>query len=278
MCTPCTCGFLGCPSASVTIEAHSWTAVRLANNTRCGEEAWLGPVADAASCMRKVLARPATECSHRFFVFADFADHSCACAPPGSSCTARHESVRHAAVSSLYRVVAGAEQGRGQQSQQQSGGSNDNAHAVRGLGPNASVGMPVKCDPGALRAPADATPSLNQREDIFTILEREGLVDGVELGVQKGEFAKAALVTWTRAKRYVMVDVWREQDHYVDLANVAQTTQDKYYEQAKAAVKFRFNDTRIEICRNFTTVMIPRPAPGPSKSPCAVIMPAPRPH
>ena len=127
---------------------------------------------------------------------------------------------------------------------------NDNVAAAR-------VKCDRECDPDALRASASATPSLKEREEIFAVLEREGLVDGVEIGVQRGYFAKAALGTWTKARRYALVDVWGEQDNYVDQANVAQSLQDQFYVQAKAAVKFRSNDTRIEICRNFTTVKTP---------------------
>ena len=65
----------------------------------------MGLAVDAASCMRTVLARPATECSHLFFNLAD--DKNCACAPPGSGCAAAQE-LRVAAMTSLHHVV-GAE-------------------------------------------------------------------------------------------------------------------------------------------------------------------------
>lgn len=79
------------------------TATRIAMNTRCGTEAWLGQVDNPALCMRKVLARPATECNHRYFVLADLGDNNCACAPPSSGCVADDE-IHHAVVSSVYRV------------------------------------------------------------------------------------------------------------------------------------------------------------------------------
>ena len=56
--------------------------------------------------MSVVLARPASECSHRHFIFADFGDNDCACAPPGlaeDSCV--RDSV-HARVASTYQMDA----------------------------------------------------------------------------------------------------------------------------------------------------------------------------
>ena len=59
-----------------------------------------------------------------------------------------------------------------------------------------------------------------------------GLRDGVELGVQRGEFAEALLQQWTSAQSYTLVDVWQQQsDDYDDVANVNQSVQDVYYSE-----------------------------------------------
>ena len=74
---------------------------------RCGQLAWLGPVAAASGCQQKVLARPAGQCSHRYFVLADRNDNNCACAPPDSvtDCTMGSSELRVAKMSSLYRIA-----------------------------------------------------------------------------------------------------------------------------------------------------------------------------
>lgn len=72
---------------------------------RCGELDWLGPVAGAPDCQQRVLARPASQCSHRYFVLADFADNNCACAPPDSDCAMGSPEVRVAEVASVYRIA-----------------------------------------------------------------------------------------------------------------------------------------------------------------------------
>ena len=63
---------------------------------------------NASGCEQKVLAQPALQCSHRYFVLADLGDHNCACAPPGSDCEYGSPEVRTAKVASLYRVATPA--------------------------------------------------------------------------------------------------------------------------------------------------------------------------
>ena len=74
---------------------------------RCGQLAWLGPVAAASGCQQKVLARPAGQCSHRCFVLADRNDNNCACAPPDSvtDCTTGSSELRVAKMSSVCRIA-----------------------------------------------------------------------------------------------------------------------------------------------------------------------------
>ena len=71
------------------------------------------------------------------------------------------------------------------------------------------------------------------RDDLGAILQKLGFTVGAELGVQQGFFAETTLKQWPRAKTYLLVDVWSEQDKYSDVANVNNDKQNNYYEQTK---------------------------------------------
>ena len=105
--------------------------------------------------------------------------------------------------------------------------------------------------------PTDLALAFKHREDLASILEKEGLTIGAELGVQEGIFANLNLVKWRRAKRYTLVDVWAQIDNYDDLANVKNTQQDRYYETTKKAVRPFLDRTSVDICRNFTSSCAP---------------------
>lgn len=53
------------------------------------------------------------------------------------------------------------------------------------------------------------------RGSIGKILEDEGFTTGIELGVQRGQFAKETLENWPSAKTYHLVDAWQHIDNYV---------------------------------------------------------------
>ena len=61
---------------------------------------------------------------------------------------------------------------------------------------------------------------------IADILEDEGMTVGAELGVLKGDFARDLLERWPSCKKYVLVDLWQQQENYVDLNNFPQKRQD----------------------------------------------------
>lgn len=93
-------------------------------------------------------------------------------------------------------------------------------------------------------------PIFIEREGLGALLEREGLRSGVELGVQRGQYAQTLLSTWPSNRRYVLVDLWAPLDAYHDLANVDQAAQDAIMSEALANVA-PWSD-KVAVCRNFT--------------------------
>ena len=97
-----------------------------------------------------------------------------------------------------------------------------------------------------------AVPTFRRRDDLGNILESEGMQVGAELGVQAGHFAKAILSRWTSCRKYVLVDLWRQQQHYKDLANVDNERQEKLYRETLKNLE-RWS-TKTEVCRNYTSI------------------------
>lgn len=95
------------------------------------------------------------------------------------------------------------------------------AAAPPGLPPAAASGFAP-----AAAAPAKPIPPVRKRVDIADILEDEGKTVGAELGVLKGDFARDLLERWPSCKKYVLVDLWQQQENYVDLNNFPQKRQD----------------------------------------------------
>lgn len=95
-------------------------------------------------------------------------------------------------------------------------------------------------------------PSLKLIIPIKHVLESERLRVGVELGVKKGEFSKEILSRWPSCLKFVMVDLWKPQVNYKDLANVDQKTHDSFLEKSRDNLKPFQN--KLEVCRNYTSV------------------------
>jgi predicted O-methyltransferase YrrM len=74
---------------------------------------------------------------------------------------------------------------------------------------------------------------------------------GVELGVQKGEFAAHMLAGWPSCTRYYLVDLWAHQDNYKDWANVDTAAQEGNLQKARA--KLQTWEPKLVWLRNFTT-------------------------
>jgi hypothetical protein len=95
-------------------------------------------------------------------------------------------------------------------------------------------------------------PTFKARAELGRICKTEKFKRGVELGVQRGLFAKTVLQAWSSCEKYVLVDLWEHQHNYEDVANKDNAEQESIMKQALANVA-PFKDI-IEVCRNFTTV------------------------
>jgi hypothetical protein len=108
----------------------------------------------------------------------------------------------------------------------------------------------------ALAAPAPV-PVFGLREELGALLELEAPGgSGVELGVQRGVFARATLSGWPSCARYVLVDLWAPLENYVDQANVGTAEQNAIMAEALAATAPWAG--AVEVCRNLTTRCAPR--------------------
>ena len=89
----------------------------------------------------------------------------------------------------------------------------------------------IKSDPclGEQSMRNQGVPTFKYRHELGSIVENENMTIGVELGVQRGLFSKAILQLWPSCREYHMVDLWAHQEHYEDVANVDQTTQNHFY-------------------------------------------------
>jgi len=83
------------------------------------------------------------------------------------------------------------------------------------------------------------------------ICQHENLMTGVEVGVQRGLFAKEILTRWKSCKSYMLVDIWEQQKHYEDVANVDNASHEKIRQEAMRNVAPWQNI--IKICRNYST-------------------------
>ena len=61
---------------------------------------------------------------------------------------------------------------------------------------------------------------LVSRIKLANILESEQAHVGVEVGVQRGEFAQTMLQSWSHNTKYYLVDIWEPLDDYLDISNV----------------------------------------------------------
>lgn len=94
-------------------------------------------------------------------------------------------------------------------------------------------------------------PSLagvNTREDLHTIVNRFNLTRGVELGTQRGFYAKYLLENTNL--HLTMIDAWQHIEGYKDIANVSDAQHNTYYKETKANV-LPFKG-RYEILKQFS--------------------------
>lgn len=73
---------------------------------------------------------------------------------------------------------------------------------------------------------------LPTRQDIAVKLDNLHLKVGAEVGVQKGKFARHTLEMWSSCQKYFLIDLWKHQTNYVDVANVDDMRQEKLYRES----------------------------------------------
>lgn len=93
-------------------------------------------------------------------------------------------------------------------------------------------------------------PQESRSSSIGKLLQRHGAQTGVELGVQRGLFAKNLLEHWPGVVDYLLVDAWTHMDNYLDGANVNSVSQNANYKEAMYNTRL----WNVSVCHNFTSV------------------------
>jgi len=93
-----------------------------------------------------------------------------------------------------------------------------------------------------------------------TIFNKMNFTRAAELGVQRGQFAKHNLERWPSCQDYLLVDVWRHQENYIDYANVDNRAQETLLRTTlRNVAPFR---SSVRICRDFTSTCVKHEADG----------------
>jgi hypothetical protein len=71
------------------------------------------------------------------------------------------------------------------------------------------------------------------------LLEAQKLTHGLEMGVQNGLNANTILTRWKSCQSFALVNLWAQQENYVDSANVGKGVQkDRYQSTMKRLTPF----------------------------------------
>ncbi len=84
---------------------------------------------------------------------------------------------------------------------------------------------------------AKPIPLFATRDELGILLENEGMKKGVEIGVQRGHYSAKLLSGWKSCEKIYLVDAWKEQENYVDIANVGAGEQEQLYVEARNRMK-----------------------------------------
>lgn len=80
-------------------------------------------------------------------------------------------------------------------------------------------------------------PMLSKRNDIIGVLQKLGWKTAIEVGVQKGLFAKRMLDGWPACNEYKLVDLWGKEEGYQEPGNHSNKDHDNYLKQTQRRVK-----------------------------------------
>lgn len=76
-------------------------------------------------------------------------------------------------------------------------------------------------------------PPLKDRKHIPKLLEARGFTDGAEVGVKDGWNARDILSQWPSCKNFQLIDLWKEQENYVDSSNANDAKQEQRFVRTK---------------------------------------------
>eukprot|EP00550_Attheya_septentrionalis_P004867 CAMPEP_0198298338 /NCGR_PEP_ID=MMETSP1449-20131203/40604_1 /TAXON_ID=420275 /ORGANISM="Attheya septentrionalis, Strain CCMP2084" /LENGTH=252 /DNA_ID=CAMNT_0043999585 /DNA_START=28 /DNA_END=783 /DNA_ORIENTATION=- len=77
-------------------------------------------------------------------------------------------------------------------------------------------------------------PPIKDRKHIPRLLQARGFTDGAEIGVKYGRHAHIILSQWASCKSFRLIDLWQEQENYIDGSNANNVQQDQRFEGAKS--------------------------------------------
>ena len=80
-------------------------------------------------------------------------------------------------------------------------------------------------------------PVPEKRNDIIAILEKLKWKSAIEVGVQKGLFAKKMLDNWPSCREYKLVDLWGKEEGYQEPGEHDKSFHEQAYRQTKKRVK-----------------------------------------
>ena len=67
--------------------------------------------------------------------------------------------------------------------------------------------------------------AIHSCDQIVDLCQERSFTVGAELGVQIGIFAEKNLKRWTKCEKYYLIDLWKHQENYEDIANAEDSVQ-----------------------------------------------------
>lgn len=85
--------------------------------------------------------------------------------------------------------------------------------------------------------PIKAIRPLRNRDEMGDLLQEYNFKSGIEVGVKQGNYAEILLSKWTSCTNYKLVDLWKHQTNYKDVANVKDEKHESFYQETKQRLK-----------------------------------------
>lgn len=97
--------------------------------------------------------------------------------------------------------------------------------------------------------------SLQNRNDIGNLLQKEGFETAIEVGVQSGAYSDILISKWNSCRLYVMIDPWLKQKHYDDSANFDNNVQQQIFHNAMKVVN-KYNNVEFIILKTTSKLAV----------------------